>query len=320
MVTSSTTDERRVSRWKSQAAERKFRALYDEATTSMCAELEQRGLPAAEVSDVATPFGNTRCLHWRGKGEPLVLLHGQAGSWLAWGPAIAELRNRNIYALDVVGEPGGSSQVAPIETGSDLAGWLDATITSLGLSHLALAGMSYGGWIAVHYAASHSDKLSRLVLLEPAIGTVTMKRVLRQGMLVAAAQLLPPPLRRTVARRIDAEALVFDARLRKGPALAFRKFDRRIPTYAQLDDPTPDALLRRINTPTLLMLGARSELHDVTAVAEKAQRLIANLELHVVDGASHALPVTKPNEVANVMLPFLDQTADSGFTDSDDGT
>ena len=99
--------------------------------------------------------------------------------------------------------------------------------------------------------------------------------------------------------------------------LPVRKFDRRIPTYARLEDPTPDGLLRRIQTPTLVMLGGKSELHDVTAVADKAQRLIENLELHVVDGASHALPITKPNAVANVMLPFLEQRASDLVPEAD---
>src|SRR5438093_708262 len=81
-----------VSRWKSTAADHKFRQLYDEATASMCQELEHLGLVAADVTDIPTEFGTTRCLHWSGVGEPLILLHGQNGSWLAWGPLLAELK------------------------------------------------------------------------------------------------------------------------------------------------------------------------------------------------------------------------------------
>lgn len=306
-----------VSRWKSASAEATFRALYEEASASMARELEHAGLPAAEDTDVETPFGTTRCRHWPGRGEPLVLLHGHNGSWLSWGPLLRELRDREVYALDTVGEPGGSTQTVPLANAGDLAAWLRSTVDALALPPFNLVGMSYGGWIGAHYAAAHGDTLSSLVLLEPAIGAVTMKRVLRQGMLVGITQLLPRPLRRPVARRIDAEPLVFDARLRRGPALAFRKFDRRIPTYAQLDDPTPDAVLAQIGVPTLVVLGARSELHDVAAVADKARRLIRNLELITVDGASHALPVTKPEAVAEVMLPFLDNPRNEARLDND---
>ena len=287
-------------------AEETFRKLYEDASASMARELEQAGLPTAEVIDVETAFGMTRCRHWPGAGEPLVLLHGHNGSWLSWGPLLSELRGRNVYTLDTVGEPGGSIQTLPITTASNLTTWLQSTLASLGPSRFSLVGMSYGGWIGVHYAASYGDTLSSLVLLDPAIGIVTMKRVLRQGVLVGLTQILPPPLRRSVARRMDAEPLVFDERLRRGPALAFRKFDRRIPTYAKLEDPTPEAVLAQIAVPTLIVLAGRSELHDVGAVADKARRLIRNLELTTVDEASHALPVTKPKAVADIMLPFLD--------------
>ena len=314
MSSTSGSEPTGVSRWKSAAAQERFRNLYDDAAASMSRELEAAGLPPSEVIDVETTFGTTRCRHWRGAGEPVVLLHGHNGSWLSWGPLLRELRGRNVYALDTVGEPGGSIQTTPITTAKALAEWLHETVVLLGLSRFSLAGMSYGGWIAVHYAAERGDTLSSLILLDPAIGTVTMKRVLRQGMLVGLTQILPPPLRRSVARRIDAEPLVFDARLRRGPALAFRKFDRCIPTYAQLEDPTPDAVLARITVPTLLVLAGKSELHDIAAVADKAGRLIRNLELATVAGASHALPVTKPKAVAEIMIAFLDNV---GSTDTD---
>jgi pimeloyl-ACP methyl ester carboxylesterase len=165
--------------------------------------------------------------------------------------------------------------------------------------------MSYGGWIATQFAAAHPDRLSSLVLLEPAIGTITMARVLKQGMKVAATQLLPAQVKRWAARRIDAEALIYDPRLRQTPTLAFRKFDRRLPVYAKLEDPTPDAILSAIEAPTLLVLGGRSELHDVAKVAERAQRLIRDLELRIIEGASHAVAVTRPGPVAERLTSFL---------------
>jgi pimeloyl-ACP methyl ester carboxylesterase len=305
-----TTDGK--SRWKSTRAEEKFRSLYAEATADACAEQERAGHLPVHTTDVSSRYGTTRCLHRGGSGEPLVLLHGQMGSWLGWTPLLAELAGRDVYALDTVGDPGGSSQTAPIESVDDLVSWLEDVLDELALDHPVLAGMSYGGWIAAQFAARHSPRLSSLILLEPAIGEITKGRVLRQGMKVASAQLLPPPLKRRTARSIDAEPLVMDPRVRRTPALAFRRFDRRLPVYARLDDPTPDATLAAIAIPTLLVLGGRSELHDITKVADKAQRLVNDLELHVIDGASHALPVTRPEQVAALMTPFLARHARAG--------
>jgi pimeloyl-ACP methyl ester carboxylesterase len=295
-----------VSRWRSAAAAARFQELYADASADMLRELEQSGSPPADVADLPGGFGTTRCLHWPGSGDPLVLLHGQNASWLSWAPVLRHLPGRDIYALDTIGEPGGSTQTARVGSAEDLVAWLDETLDALDLSGPAVAGMSYGGWIGAHFAAARPDRLRSLILLEPAIGTVTMGRFLRHGMLVGMAQVLPRPARRRAARRLDAEPLVFDARLRKPSALAFRHFDRRIPTYARLDDPTPDRVLARITAPTLLVLGGRSELHDVDDVAARARTLIPQAELHIVDGASHALPVTRPETVAALVGPFLD--------------
>jgi pimeloyl-ACP methyl ester carboxylesterase len=297
-----------VSGWRSARAARRFQQLYGDATSETLAALERSGMPAAEIRDVDGRFGTTRCLHWAGGGDPLVLLHGQGASWVSWAPLLRHLPGRDVYALDTIGEPGGSTQTAPVRAAEDLVAWLDETLDAVGLDRMALAGMSYGGWIAAHHAAAHPGRVSALALLEPAIGAVTMGRMLRHAMAVGLTPMLLPPLRRWAARRLDAEPLVFNRRLRKPTAFAFRKFDRRIPAYAKLDDPTPDRMLAAITAPTLLVLGGRSELHDVDAVAERARRLIADLEIHIVDGASHALPVTRPEAVGALVRPFLDGT------------
>ena len=300
-------DEVGVSGWKSEAAQERFARLYAAASDDLANGLERAGRGRPHVSDVTSRFGTARCRHWAGSGIPLVLLHGHNGSWLSWGPMLAAMPGRAVYALDTVGEPGGSTQTAPMASAEDLVAWLDETLDALQLPAVHLAGMSYGGWIAAHVAAAHPRRVASLVLLEPAIDRVTMKRVLRHGMAVGLATALPPPARRWFARRIDAEPLVFDPGLRKPSALAFRKFDRRLPTYAQLEDPSPDSMLAAIEAPTLLVLGGRSELHDVDRVADRAGRLIRDLELHIVDGASHAVPVTRPETVAPLVLDFLDR-------------
>jgi len=297
-----------LSQWKTPEAAARFRDLYAGACDDVCRELEAGGRPKPEILDVASRFGTTRCLHWPGAGDPVLLLHGHNGSWLAWAPLLAELADRDVYTLDTVGDPGGSTQIAPIPSVAELVEWLRETLDALDLQRPNVMGMSYGGWIAAHFAATHPERVAALVLIEPAIGTVTMGRVVRQGMKVALAQLLPTPLRRAYARRIDAEPLVFDVRQRKPAALAFRKFDRRIPTYARLDDPTPDHMLTAIGAPTLLVLAGRSELHDITEVADRTRRLIRHLDIHIVDGASHAVPVTRPRAVADIVESFLDRT------------
>jgi hypothetical protein len=108
--------EPEVSRWKSAAAASRFRKLYADACAGMLRELEQSGSPPAVIAELPGRFGTTRCLHWPGSGDPLVLLHGQNASWLSWAPLLRHLRGRDVYAVDTIGEPGGSTQTAPLES------------------------------------------------------------------------------------------------------------------------------------------------------------------------------------------------------------
>src|SRR6478609_2481329 len=120
-----------VSRWKSTKAAARFEDLYRTATTQVCDELERSGRSAPDVINVECHYGTTQCLHWAGTGDPLVLLHGHNGSWLTWAPVIANLPGRDIYALDTIGEPGGSTQTVPIDSPADLVAWLNQTLQQL---------------------------------------------------------------------------------------------------------------------------------------------------------------------------------------------
>ncbi len=48
----------------------------------------------------------------------------------------------------------------------DLNRWLDALLGALGIVHTALAGYSYGAWIALHHSLA-STRVSRLALIRP---------------------------------------------------------------------------------------------------------------------------------------------------------
>jgi pimeloyl-ACP methyl ester carboxylesterase len=53
------------------------------------------------------------------------------------------------------------------ETAADMAGWLDQVLDWLGAERAALAGHSYGAWLALRYALHAPARVSRLVLFDP---------------------------------------------------------------------------------------------------------------------------------------------------------
>lgn len=108
-------------------------------------------------------------LHYReyaGPGRPVVLLHGVASNariWIMAGPLLAE--RFHVYALDQRGH--GESE-AP-DGGYDFASVaadLDGFIEELGLERPAIVGHSWGGNVALEYAATHPNRTAGLVLVD----------------------------------------------------------------------------------------------------------------------------------------------------------
>ncbi|MFQ5916135.1 MAG: alpha/beta fold hydrolase [Nitrospinota bacterium] len=106
----------------------------------------------------------------RGKGPPIVLSHGLQNSVFAFTPILDPLAQRfRVFALDKRGH--GDSQKPPgpyriQDFADDLLGFLDA----LGLERVDFLGHSMGGRTGTLFAAGHSDRLSRLMLVSSSAG------------------------------------------------------------------------------------------------------------------------------------------------------
>lgn len=102
------------------------------------------------------------------EGLPVLALHGVTGHGARWKRLAGELPGIRLIAVDLRGH--GRSRWEPpwgIEQHtSDVLELLD----ELGLDRVAVLGHSYGGAIAVHLARRARKRVSRLALLDPAIG------------------------------------------------------------------------------------------------------------------------------------------------------
>jgi pimeloyl-ACP methyl ester carboxylesterase len=122
-----------------------------------------------------TPLGAVRHHHAprRTSDTATVLLHGAAGSWTTWTPLLRTARDAGVPFADVVAIDlpgwGGSALDA-----DDDAATVDAiseavrlVVDGLGYARWRLVGHSMGGFIALHLAATHPDRVVSVELVSP---------------------------------------------------------------------------------------------------------------------------------------------------------
>src|SRR6185503_4763027 len=101
----------------------------------------------------------------RGKGEPLVLLHGGLFSTELFGPVLTKLaESRRVIGIDLQGH-GHTALGRPTINLVDIGRDLGVVIQKLGLRQVDAMGYSFGGGAAFQLAAQYPALVRRLVLV-----------------------------------------------------------------------------------------------------------------------------------------------------------
>ena len=103
----------------------------------------------------------------RGAGPLLVLVPGIQGRWEWMAPAVDALAARCRVVTDSLPGDAGSIAGTDPEVGFEChTKWIDALLDRAHLrGRVALCGVSYGGWIALHYAAARPERVGTLTLV-----------------------------------------------------------------------------------------------------------------------------------------------------------
>ena len=103
---------------------------------------------------------------WDGAGTPMILLHGLASQSHIFDLVAPRLaKNFRVLALDQRGH-GRSDKPDSGYDWATLAIDLDAILKALRIDRAVLAGHSWGGNVAVQYAADQPDHVSGLILID----------------------------------------------------------------------------------------------------------------------------------------------------------
>lgn len=186
-------------------------------------------------------------------------------------------------------------------------------LEQLGVERVTLVGISVGGMIAMDFAASHPDRVSRLVLCDtaPKIGTAEMWNE-RIGALRAHGM---DHLGDAILSRWFAPSFIQnqpDAARGYYHMLTRTPVDGYTGTCEAIRDVDLWPSVAQIQAPTLILCGAE----DLATTPDGAARLataIPNANYHIIDDAAHLPCIEQPAILASLIDSFLaEKDIDSG--------
>ncbi len=299
-----------IGSFRDRRAFARFSAIYSEC---------MGGLPEPrERLTVETAFGLVRAYRFgAGAGTPLLLMPGRGSSTPLWRANLPGLmRDRAVYTVDGLGEPGCSSQSARFRSARDQATAMHQTIEGLGLDGVHLLGASIGGWLALQTAIHQPDRVTSVITLDPAS---TFARLTAKAVVVSLGSVIPgmpDGLRNRLLGWISGgveDAGDFpEGRL---VASGMKDFKVRIPAPRM---PT-DGELRSVSLPVLVLIAGRSIMHNPDHAYRRATTLLPRGEVELWPDASHALNGEFPDRVAERVGGFL-RAVESDIRPRDEST
>lgn len=275
--------------------------------------------PVIELHSIATN-GIEANVATAGGGPALVLLHGFPHTWELWREIIGPLSARfRVIAPDLRGFGASTRAADGYDAGTladDLAGILDA----LGVPDAAVAGIDAGAPVAALFALRAPARVRRLVVMESMLGSLPgAEEFLASGPPWWFGFHAVPGLAEAVLAGHEAEYIDwFLAAGTRGRGVRPEIRDAFAAAYAAPDAlrcafsyyralPVSAAQLAeavgrgRLTMPTLA-IGA----HPVGDTTARQLRPIADdLVAHTIPGCGHIIPLDRPQELLDLLLPFL---------------
>lgn len=216
-----------------------------------------------------------------GEGEPLLLLHGNSQSILAFTHQIPEFeKHYRVIAVDTRGQ-GKSTEDGQRYTYELFAEDMKALLDELGLDSVNVVGWSDGGNTGLMLAMKYPAKVRKLVTMGANI--------------YINNSVIDKSVRKEVVQR--QEALAADTSRAAQNAARLMALLLTEPNRVYED-------LRAIHCPVLVMAGENDiikEAHTRGIVAH-----LPNGTLHIAAGEDHYFPVNNPSAFNEVVLDFLD--------------
>jgi pimeloyl-ACP methyl ester carboxylesterase len=255
----------------------------------------------------------------QGHGTPLVLIPGIQGRWEYMRPAVDALSEYfRVITFPLCGERASTHAFDPARGLDSYADQVTSVLDHAHLSCAIVCGVSFGGVVALRFAAGHPDRAAALVLASTPAPVWRLRP--RHEIYVRAPWLFGPVFLAESPWRLRAElAAAFPdpgdrRRFRRdvlrtlvGAPLSLSRMAERARLMNGMDLRADCA---RISVPTLVVTGERGLDHVVPADdSANYARLISNARAVVVERTGHLGSITRPDMFAAIVRDFADECA-----------
>ena len=260
------------------------------------------------------------------KGRPIVLLHGVASNsriWITTAPLLAE--TFRVYALDQRGHGESAKPDGGYDFDSIVAD-LEAFIEALELEQPVVVGHSWGGNVALQYAATHQEQTAGLIMVDGGYIEVSA----RPGMTWERAEkeMAPPELTHLTPTQLTEGA----KRWRLGEIWSDQVEAALMGNFEVTDDGTirprlsranhmqvvralweqkPSELFADVHCPTLFAAAeskgtgqAKAWMQMKRQAIERAEGLLENCQVHWFRDTIHDIPLHRPEALAQTIEEF----------------
>ncbi len=287
--------------------------------------VQKKSIPVSELkkkyADTASKFLNYDGMqvHYKveGKGKPIVLIHGTGASlqtWDGWTDSLIA-NNYQVIRIDMPAFGLTGPNKTNDYSSKMYVAFLDGFLHQIGIDTFALAGNSLGGEIAWKYALAHPQKVTKLILVDPAgyyskekgngavIFTLAKIKWLAALMSKIDTKMIVNKTLKDVyyddSKITDKQVqLYYDMSMREGNRESFSARVQQVDQEPKLD-------VSVIKTPTLILWGKQDILIDISMAANFTK--IAGSKLIVYDQCGHSPQEEIPAKSVEDALQFLKQ-------------
>jgi pimeloyl-ACP methyl ester carboxylesterase len=264
-----------------------------------------------ETTSTETRLGQVQ-LRRAGSGRPIVYLHSAAGEGEGL-PLLPELARYGEVIAPMFPGFGASEGIEQIDGMEDAVFHLLDLFERLGLESPAGVGVSLGGWMAAELATRYPEKVSKLVLVNPAglyIPGANIKDIFGRTPGEMAGDLFADRSHPVAQLMLQMDKLITEG---GGSSIPFEMIKPQIQSMTAtarigwnpyLHNPKLQGRLWRIKAPTLVVRGEADSLIPAPH-PETYAREIAGARYVVIPDAAHMVVLEKPAELADLVGAFL---------------